>query len=251
MSQGAAISSANSARDAADWQPFGDNSFAGKMREVSNELCAPPVIVMFPASIKRARVARPHGINRTMHLWIDESWALLVNRHLQAMRARGQKPYFDLNHEGGRMGYPLDVWWKPSCGVMCLVEWEPLAEQAILQGVCNGFSPSWIHNSKEDDGLLGIELNCGALLATHVNPGFEGMPPIRPVRQAAALKEKTALFLNKVDALAAAKKATGDQFSAVHAWEEISLAFPQLRAAYELRAALAREIGKDIDLIHR
>jgi hypothetical protein len=243
-----ALPSASSAhQDAEDWRPFGDASFAGKVRELSNEFTAPPIICAFP---RKNHWVRPSRAKERILVQIDESWARIFDRHLQAMFARGQQPFFDFNHAAGVVGHPREYFWSERTGVMCLVDWLPAGEKLILSRECTSFSPSWIHDSQKMFGIpTGLELNCGALLHRSTPPAFEWMPPIAPVRKSAAMKAKADFYLRKVDVLATGKKAQGDPLSAVHAADEVAARYPDLAAAYQLKMAIHREVEKDIELL--
>lgn len=234
-------------QDVEDWRPFGGQTFAGKMRELSSEFTAPPIICAFLRG--RWRI-KPCGAPRGVDVCVDESWARIFNRHLQAMRARGQQPFFDFNHQAGVVGHPREFFWLPRTGVMVLVSWLPAGEKLILSGECTSFSPSWIHDSQTAYGVpTGLEENCGALLHRSTPPAFQYMPPIAPVRKSAAMKAKAELYLRKVDALAAEKKAQGDPLSLVHAADEVAARYPDLAAAHQLKLAIHREVDKDIALL--
>lgn len=222
-------------------------SFAASVYELANERCTPPLIVAVPRGSHYG--VRPDGATEPKTFHVTESWATRFDRHLQAMRAEGLRPYFDFDHKAGEIGYPREFFWDAARGVMAAVSWTKEGEGLILRGECTSFSPAWVHGG--DGDIVGLRLNCGAILHRSTKPAFgTRMPRIAPVLKSAAMHMLADRFIRLLDRRATELRKSGDEYPAVHAVERLKRERPELFTAYELRESISSEFGKDIELAH-
>lgn len=224
-----------------EWEMFPE-SFAATCQELASTQCAPPIIVAWPRGLHVG--IRPAGSASSITVNIDESWALRCNRHLQIMRSRGQRPFFDFNHAAGEVGYPLEYFWAGQPGVMAVVEWTDRGNELICSGEFPSFSPTWVPIGKSD--ILGLMLNCGAILHRSTKPAFGiRMPPLRPCSRMRALNVLADHFSRKLDRKTKDFRDAGEAFPAVRACDELKVSDPQIFHAWDLHRRIHEELETD------
>jgi phage I-like protein len=98
---------------------------------------------------------------------VDEATAQTLEASLLQALARGDRPWFDYNHEdGAASGHPLRFYWAgedpKKGGVRCEVQWTPTAAQAIVQREYRHLSPVFFADEK--GRITGAPLNMGGLV---------------------------------------------------------------------------------------
>jgi len=210
------------------------------------ELVPPPIIMFAPPG---GRFIHAYGEPRSRWVNIQPSDGPVVSSQLLAMRAAGRRPYFDFNHEGGgESGYPEDIYWRPQTGLAAIVDWTPEASAGILSGKFKHFSNQTVTQGAD---ILGIGLCCGTLSSGGSAFG-EHFCRVSPITRAKALSDLSTEFLYRVDACARELRAAGAEEDSVlvRACDELKTRWPMLHEAYELKAALRRELGHDWKLRH-
>jgi hypothetical protein len=225
--------------------PFSE-TFAATWLDLQ-EKCAPPVIVWMPRGfhsfIRPLGSAAPFDWNVVSHI------AAVANRQLEEMQAKaatgqGTSPFLDFNHSGTPVGEPVEFFWAGERGVCLLINWLGAAEQAIVSGQCDTFSPEWVRAGTDFLGLLPC---VGALLSRSSQSAFGvRMPPLRPVSKSDALEVKAELFVRKIDKrVAASRNSGGPRMTALEAFEAVKSVRPELYTCYVLRNALRAEFAKN------
>jgi hypothetical protein len=225
-------------------------SFAATWLELRKEKCAPPVITWMPVGYHP--FIRPLGAAATIEMHVHSPIAAIANRHLQQMRASaaagtGPAPFLDFNHSGVMVGEPLEFFWDGARGVRLFVKWLPAAEQLILRGEANGFSPQWARSGTD---FLGILPNAGALLSRSNESAFgRRMLPIVAISKLESLQIQAAAFLRRVDArVRASRNADESKPAILEAFEAIKEERPELHASYQLLQAVQGEFATDAAL---
>lgn len=122
--------------------------------------------------------ATVNGKGEKITVIVDASTAAALQADLTARLATGIRPALDYNHEGGRAsGWPTGFRWMDGSGVICEVEWTPVAVAAIRDGEWLYFSPEFRYDRKTKR-VLGLPVT-GPVGGLVNDPAFRAMPAVQ------------------------------------------------------------------------
>lgn len=127
--------------------------------------------------------AKVGGEAKEITVIVDASTAERLDRDLKSRVASGIAPFLDYNHQGDRAsGWPTGFEWREGVGVICKVNWTPVAVECIQAAEYRYFSPEFLYSAttKTVKGLR----STGPLGGLVNDPAFRAMPAVQARRAA-------------------------------------------------------------------
>lgn len=134
------------------------------------------LVMWMPGGVHDLQATRG-GKPAKVRVRVDPSVAAAAQQSLLRHAARGQRAFFDFDHENrAASAWPTEFLWQdaPKPGVYARVEWSAPGKEAIQGRAYRAFSPTFFVDDSDPARVTGAPINMGGLVN---DPAFKDMSP--------------------------------------------------------------------------
>jgi len=212
----------------------GRKTLPADFKTLYRENCAPSNVVILPLGHNHC----PDGIT----IPVCKAVSAKCSESFEGYLRFGFKPYVDYGHQADtHAGVVTDIYHCPLRGTVAVVDWDDWAQEEILKGSCDSFSPSICIN--EDLQIDGTPEAVGGLLHRSMNAGIPRLQgSIKPISKLEDFVCRATQFRRRVNEL----KRTG----VADAGAALAQRMPRSHAAFIRFSELESDFGSGFYLNH-